>query len=440
MDTAPRGVNLRAALSVAGASMSLFCTVGFLNAFGVFQQHYKASNLQNMSESDISWIGSITIFLLYLAAPITGLLVDNFGPRWLLLSGSLGMLLSVFMTSLCTQYYQFFLAQGVLQGISMSFITWPPIAVVSRSLPAHRGLALGIVLSGSSVGGVIWPIMLARLLDHSSLGFGWVMRIVGFMMLPILIIACCTVREPRQQLEQTTTPTTTITTKSPAETGSETELQVQTPIESTPIAAAKRRVQKSEIMALIKNPVFICLSLGLAMAFLGLFVPFFFISSYAIEIGIDPQMSFYLISIVNGASLVGRVGPGHLADRFGHYNICFLAAISSAITAFCWTAAQSLGGLVVISLAYGFTSGAILAVQNACVAKIVGPHMQGTAMGLLMGCMALASLGGGPIGGALLTRYGYLSVSMYTGASLAAGSILIAAARFLLNKNLASPV
>jgi MFS family permease len=64
-----------------GASLSLFCTVGFLNAFGVFQQHYKVSMLQDMSESDISWIGSVAIFLLYLFAPVTGILVDRFGPK-----------------------------------------------------------------------------------------------------------------------------------------------------------------------------------------------------------------------------------------------------------------------------------------------------------------------------------------------------------------------
>jgi len=72
---------LRAVLSVIGASFSLFCTVGFLNAFGVFQQHYKADLLQAQSESDISWIGSVAIFFLYAFAPITGVLVDRFGPK-----------------------------------------------------------------------------------------------------------------------------------------------------------------------------------------------------------------------------------------------------------------------------------------------------------------------------------------------------------------------
>ncbi|KAK0611347.1 putative MFS monocarboxylate transporter [Immersiella caudata] len=432
MDT-PR-VNHRAILSVFGGFLSLFCTLGFLNAFGVFQQHYKASILQNMTESDVSWIGTVAIFLIFLFAPITGILVDRFGPRWLLIGGSIGTLLSVFLTSLCTQYCQFFLAQGGLQGISMAFVTWPPTAVVSRSLPTHRGLALGTVVGGSSVGGVIWPIMLARLLDQSTLGFGWVMRIVGFMMLPLFVIVCFTVREPRQQ--QSAPPPKP---PSPAETGSESELGAQGPLGVQPITE-KKKVEKSDVVTFLKNPVFICLTTGLAIGNLGIFIPFFFISSYAIEMGVDPQMSFYLISILNAGSLFGRVGPGYLADRVGHYNICLLAVISSGITAFCLTEARSLAGLVVISVAYGFISGAILAIQNACVAKIAGIHMQGTAMGMFMGFLAVTTLVGGPIGGALLSRYGYLSLSTFTGAALVGGSLLVSAAKLLLNRNIFAAV
>jgi len=268
------------------------------------------------------------------------------------------MLLSVFLVSLCTQYYQFFLAQAVLQGLSMAFITWPPIAVVSRSLPNHRGLALGVVLGGSSIGGVVWPIMLARLLDHSDLRFGWVLRIVGFVMLPLLAIACFTVREPRQQQNQGLKP------QAPTQAESETEAGPRTTSDSTDLPAVdeKKRVQKSDVLALVKNPVFLCLSGGLSIANLGLFVPFFFISSYAIHMGIDTQTAFYLISAINSASLVGRVLPGYLADRFGHYNVCFLATLSSGITAFSLTAANSIGGLFAISIVYGFTSG----VRNVC--------------------------------------------------------------------------
>ena len=104
--------------------------------------------------------------------------------------------MAIFMISLCFQYYQIFLAQAVLLGISMGFVTWPPFAVVSRNLPHHRGLALGVITRGSSVGGIVWPIMIEQLFNKQNIGFPWTVRILGFAMLPLLAFACILVVEP----------------------------------------------------------------------------------------------------------------------------------------------------------------------------------------------------------------------------------------------------
>jgi MFS family permease len=254
----------------------------------------------------------------------------------------------VFLTSLCREYYQLFLAQAVLLGVGMAFVTWPPIGVVGRAMPAHRGLALGIVVGGSSLGGVVWPIVLERLLNHTSLGFGWVMRIVGFAMLPLLAIACATVTEERRAVTAKTTPGSDVSAAMTG-VGAEEELSDTPPM--------REKKGQSEIWMLMKNKIFIFLSLGLAVAYFGLFVPFFYVSSYATEMGVSPQTSFYLISALNGASLVGRVLPGYLADRWGHYNLIIMAMLASTVVAFAWTAASSLAGIIVVAVTYGFASG-----------------------------------------------------------------------------------
>ncbi|KAH8910377.1 major facilitator superfamily transporter [Coniochaeta sp. PMI_546] len=409
---------IRAGLAVVGATMALFCT------------YYKANMLQTKSDSDISWIGSVAIFFLYALAPLSGVLVDRIGPTWLLVSGSLGQLVAVVLTSLCTKYYQLFLAQGVLLGINMAFTTWPPIGIVNRALPNYRGLTLGIVIGGSSLGGVIWLIMLERLLNHGSLRFGWVLRIVAFAMLPLLVIACLTI------LESPPSPPPTISSQS-----SNTTIAEDTPRWTDNLdALVPEKPEQSETLMLLKNKIFVFLSGGLAVAYIGLFIPFFYISSYATEQGVRPETSFYLISALNGASLVGRVLAGHLADRWGHYNIIIMAMFASTVIAFSWTAATSLAGIVGIAISYGFTSGAILSLQGACVAKIASRQMQGTAIGMLMGSLAVTTLIGSPVGGAILTRYDYLSLSMFTGASLLVGSILVVVSRMTLDKRLLSSV
>ncbi|KAH7045360.1 MFS monocarboxylate transporter [Macrophomina phaseolina] len=400
----------RALAALLGAFLAFFCSVGFLNAFGVFQEYYHANQLADRSEFDISWIGSFAVGFMFATAPVAGVLVDKLGAPILLLCGSIGTLVAVFMTSLSHEYYQIFLAQGVLLGGSMSFLFCPAVATISKYFHKNRGLALGITVGGSSTGGLVWPIVLDRLLNYHRIGFPWTLRIVGFIMLPLLLIALLSVQPPQSK--------------------SEPEPETEHP---------PSEKHKTDI-SIAKNPTFIILCSGLAICYLGMFSPFFYVTSYSSALGISTSLSFYMVSIVNAASLFGRVLPGLLADRYGHFNLCALAALTSGITCLCWTAATSTAGVVIWSLAYGFTSGAIMSLQSACAAQIATHETHGTAVGFLMGSLALTALFGTPISGELVGSYGYLALSLYSGASLVVGSLLIIWARLRLNRSLFAPM
>ncbi|KAI2631140.1 putative MFS monocarboxylate transporter [Xylaria nigripes] len=422
----PPGFNsFRSWLAVGGASLSLFCTVGFINAFGVYQEYYASGFLRNYSESDISWIGSVSIFLLYIGSPITGLLVDKLGSRILLLTGSTLQLAAVFLSSICSQYYQLFLSQAVLLGIGMSLIFTPSLAIVSRRMPHRRGLAIGITIGGSSIGGLIWPIMLQQLLYNDSVSFGWAQRAVGFTMLPLLATACLTVVDVERKPASTVPPGE----ERGPNGGAAGEKNGEPTIEEKPKTTQR-------IIAMFKNLAFAFLCVGLAFVYLGLFTPFFYISTYAVSKGISSSAAFYLISAINAASFFGRVVPGHLADKYGHFNICTLAALISGIIALTWTAADSLPGMVVWSIAYGFTSGAILSLQGACAGKIAKPEQQGMALGLVTGSVAIPSLIGTPISGQILSQGGYLGLAVWTGVTLLVGSIILVGARLKLNSKI----
>lgn len=47
----------------------------------------------------------------------------------------------------------------------------------------------------------------------------------------------------------------------------------------------------------------------------SVYVPFFFIGDYALKLGINSDTSFYLLSVMNAASLFGRLAPTWLADK-----------------------------------------------------------------------------------------------------------------------------
>ena len=243
--------------------------------------------------------------------------------------GSVGTLLGAFMISLCKEYYQFFLAQGVLLGCSMGFLFIPAISALPQYFVENRSLALGIAVAGSSLGGVVRPIMLNQLLNIDNVSFGWTLRVVGFTMLPLHVIAIATVRPIPEATE--------------ADEGR---------IKAMPTKPA----QKTDL-SVLRSLTFWTFCGGLALCFFGLWTSLFFVASYALDLGFSTSLSFYTVSMTNGASLFGRIIGGILADRYGNFNVFSLFALLSGIIALCWTAAKDTTGVVVWALAYGFTSG-----------------------------------------------------------------------------------
>lgn len=62
---------------------------------------------------------------MFLGGPFVGKFFDNFGPRYLLLAGTFLHVLGLMMASLSTEYYQFFLSQGVCSPIGASMLFFP---------------------------------------------------------------------------------------------------------------------------------------------------------------------------------------------------------------------------------------------------------------------------------------------------------------------------
>jgi len=54
-------------LTVFGAFFAMFATWGQASAFGTFQDWYTENQLRDFSPSEISWIGSVQLGVLFLA-------------------------------------------------------------------------------------------------------------------------------------------------------------------------------------------------------------------------------------------------------------------------------------------------------------------------------------------------------------------------------------
>lgn len=115
-----------------------------------------------------------------------------------------------------------------------------------------------------------------------------------------------------------------------------------------------------------------------------MFTPFCYIVSYAADQGISPDTGFYVLAVLNAASVLGRIAPAHCADGFGRFAllvpVAFLTGLSTLLV---WPAAHSLWALVLYAVLYGLFSGAFNALIVPCIAQISDIREIGMRIGLL---------------------------------------------------------
>ncbi|RAL01426.1 MCT family MFS transporter [Aspergillus ibericus CBS 121593] len=386
----PEG-GFKAWMAVLACWCVMFNTFGYINAFGIYEAYYKNSFLHHESDSNIAWIGSLQAFFMFSAGLISGPLMDRYGPRLILIPCSLLFILSVMLTSLCTQYYQFLLAQGILGGLTNGLIYTPTLTAVNQYFFHRRPLAMGIASSGSSLAGILFPIALNRMLHQSPLGFGWSVRILGFLMLTLNLIACLAISSP----------------------------------------APKRTTGSPFCLEAWHHPAYAFQIAGLFLIIWALFVPFFYIPSYAQSIGINTNLANYLVSISNAGSLLGRLLGGLLANHIGRFNTLIGASAICGILILSWLAITSLPGMIVFAVLFGFFSGTTIGMFTATIAMTAPrPNVIGSYLGMALGVLSLASLTGTPITGAMISSYGdYRAALVFAGVCALVGSGVVFVAR-----------
>ncbi|RMZ90982.1 hypothetical protein DV736_g1752, partial [Chaetothyriales sp. CBS 134916] len=376
-------------LQVAGSFFLFFNCWGSVNAFGVFQTYYEDNPHWTESPSNISWIGSVQAFLLLLVGVFTGPVYDAGYFRHLIVTGAILIPLGFQMTSLAREYWQTMLAQGITIGLGSGCIFVPSVAILPQYFTTKKALANGIAASGSSVGGVIYPIVFRRLLPH--IGFAWATRVLGFISLVSLWFSVWTMK-PRY------------------------------------LPTGRRKMFD---WSAFREIPYLCFTLGLFFAFIGFYGPIYYIQSYALAKHItSTNFAFYLLPILNSASVPGRILPNFIADHIGPFNVLIPCALMTSILAFYWIAITNLTGAVLFALLYGFFSGGFVSLPPVAITTLTEDMRKlGTRMGQCFFVSAFGLLCGTPVSGAILNSSGgWLGVQLFSGVSilLASGLTMIA--------------
>ncbi|KAI1178864.1 major facilitator superfamily domain-containing protein [Nemania sp. FL0916] len=393
-DDFPDG-GFKAWLCVAGGFCTIFSSFGWVNCIGVFQDYYQTHQLAAYSSSNVAWIPATESFVLFFLGTVSGKLTDNYGPRWPLLFGSLLHVYGLMMTSLSKEYYQIFLSQSIASAIGTSFLFYPTIAASGTWFKKHRALAFGIMVTGSSLGGIVLPIFVQQLLP--KIGFGWTIRSTAFLILGLLIFGNIAV--------------------------------------TSRLPPAKKPWSLKEYFLPFGELPFLLLAIGSFFVYVGAFLPFNFIIVEAKTIGVPANITDYLVPIVNAASIFGRVLPAHFGDVYGVFNVCIIFVLFSGIISLAiWLPAASTAPVVVFAILYGFASGLTLAIIPALVASISDIRKLGFRVGTLYAFSSVGVLVGSPIAGAIVgAQHGsYSGLKIFCGLTLIIGGVFIILSRVRL--------
>lgn len=332
--------------------------------------------------------------MVMLFGALSGPLYDRGYLMGLLLVGSFLVVLGNMMLSLCHEFWQCILAQGFCIGIGAGLLFVPGVAILPTYFRKNLGLAVGLAASGSSMGGVIYPIVLYRLIY--TIGFGWSTRVLGFIALATLIL---------------------------------------------PICLMKQRIKPPKARALLDKTAFTDVPFavyvgGLVFGFVGLYAGLFFTSFFGAATGIaDENMAFYLVPILNAASVFGRTIPNWLSDKTGALNIMTPAAFICSIILFCFMAVHNLAGIIVNTIMFGFWSGVFIALPAVIFVQLTADkRLAGTRIGMGFAILAIGALLGGPGAGAVIgtgENLNFDGLWTYAGVFMLAAGVVFVYVRWL---------
>ncbi|ORX62698.1 MFS general substrate transporter [Hesseltinella vesiculosa] len=382
---------------VFGAACGLFAIYGVNYSWGVFLAYY-SSTVYPGHMTQLSWVGSICIGFFFILGPINDWVTRFMGYRYMLLFAMVVGPFALMMASLTNAIWQLYLSQGLLFGISASFVWFSCIGSVQQHFTTKRGLALGATLFGSGVGGLVMTNINVAVMQ--SLGYRWALRITGFICFVFLGVAATLVKPfPGYQASLAANPTSTL-------------------------KKHQNLVRKLDFCLL------------LAVAFIttfGYLVPSFMLPSYAKSLKLNPWVGANLSAIINAVNAVAKPFMGYLGDRVGRLNVFFICTFMAGIMCLAvWTNAHTEAAVWAFAVLYGIFGCGYLTMLATVVPQIAGYEAISEANGLLYFLNLPGYLVGSPVASAIINTSdppNYRYAAVYAGLLLCVGGLFAFALR-----------
>jgi MFS family permease len=346
------------------------------------------------SVTGVSSAMTIGFLALALTSMAWGNLSDRFGPRFVVVTGSIILAISLALASQTTSLIAFQVIFGLFVGASIAAVFPPMMACVTGWFDTHRSLAVSLVSAGMGMA----PMTMSPLAAWLVSIYDWrtSMLIIAAVAAAVMIPVSLLVRRP------------------PALEG------------GGAAAAASGEDTAMSVGQALKSPQFIILLLTNFFCCATHSGPIIHTVNYAVSCGIPLIAAVSIYSVEGFAGLGGRVAFGLLGDRFGAKQILVLALLAQALGALGYLAASDLGTFYTVAALFGFIYAGTMPLYAAIARENFPLRMMGTVIGgtAMAGSLGMAT---GPLAGGLIYDTFASYTWLYLGsAGMGLGAFLIA--------------
>lgn len=143
----------------------------------------------------------------------------------------------------------------------------------------------------------------------------------------------------------------------------------------------------------------------------------------------SPQLSSYLLPLVNALGIFSRTMPAIIAPRVGVLNLMILFTTTAGVLVLAlWLPSSGNPSIIVFSILYGFFSGPFISLLPSYIAILSPVPVLGARLGAIYLIVAVANLVGTPTGGALVgsgSLQNYQRLIGFSGALVLLGALLL---------------
>lgn len=366
---------------VVAAFVAMFTVFGVAYSFGEFFGPMAEEFDTNRSQTALFF--ALTTFAYFAIGIVTGRAADRIGPRPVVLFGAAAMVVGLLATAEVQSIEVGYLTYGLGVGIGVACCYVPMVATVGGWFDQRRTLALGLAVAGIGSGTLVLVPVVEWLIDDR----GWreAYRILAIVSGVLLVAAAFGAHRP-------------------------------------PVASS----QPVPVRAVIRGrPDFWILYVSALLISIALFTPFVFMADYVDAKRVDGSAAV-LLGLIGMSSIVGRLGFGGFAGRFGLDLLYQSSFVILSLSFIIWLlAGTNYVLLIVFAVVLGVAYGGFIALSPAVVADRFGVVGMGGVLGALYTAAGVGGLVGPPMMGLIIDGSGHEAAQWTALAIGLAGSALL---------------